>query len=116
MVDSSPIVEKKDYECMICLSIPKVPIKHKVCQAIFCDDCFNSMKGSKSSIDCPKCSQPISAADQQPDQQLQQEMQTKMVQTPCDDLVNLMEAEDHAKNCQICIQLAQTIIQAQVIP
>ena len=116
MVDSSPIAEKKDYECMICLTVPKVPIKHKVCQAIFCEDCFNSMKGGKANIECPKCKQPISAAEQKPDLQLQQEMTTKLVQTPCDDLVNLMEAEDHDRDCPMCKQLATNIIQAQVVP
>ena len=36
MVDSSPIADKKDYECLICMTIPKGPVRHKVCNAIFC--------------------------------------------------------------------------------
>ena len=58
MVDeTSPIVERKDYECMICLSIPTEPAQHQICKAIFCVNDLSHLKqkGSKDAS-CPKCS------------------------------------------------------------
>ena len=119
MVDQTkPVIDKKDYECLICLSVPSKPAMHTKCKQVFCVNGLAELRraGRISNPKCPKCNQEIDAKDQKMDVKLKKEMSEKLVVALCDELVPLMGAEEHATSCKACGALAASSIQAQIIP
>ena len=92
---------KDQYTCLICQNIFSNPIKLSKCGHNMCNACINNYSLSQMQPTCPVCRTPFLQEDIIPDNNLNQEMTTKIVKCECGQTMPLNQYSFHSDNCNI---------------
>ena len=90
---------KDQYTCLICQNIYTNPIKIAKCGHNMCNDCINNYLLTQTNINCPMCRVPFQKSDIILDQNLNNEMNNKIVK--CDNQDDLLLIYNSLNNNKI---------------
>ena len=106
---------KDQYTCLICQNIYTNPIKIAKCGHNMCNDCINNYLLTQTNINCPMCRVPFQKSDIILDQNLNNEMNNKIVKCDCGLMMPLNQYSAHSDNCSVVINKMQNEVKNKKI-
>ena len=98
---------KDQYTCLICQNIYTNPSKLTKCGHVFCKNCIESFLSgtaeNKNEFQCPLCRANFSSQDIIPADNLNSEINQKLIKCECGKMMYLSEYTKHSEECQIIL-------------
>ncbi len=100
---------KDQYTCLICQNIFNNPVKISKCNHNFCNDCLNNYINTQppnpnnQEYHCPMCRSPFSVNEIFLDNNLNTEINNKLVKCDCGQTMYLNQYSNHSDTCQTII-------------
>lgn len=96
-------MEKLDenFLCKICLQIVEDPIRHLICQQIFCAKCLNTLLCQSANSSCPNCRSSIFQEDLLLDLQTETLLNSMQIKCSCGQLIIYSLYNSHLDQCQV---------------